>query len=535
MKTGRNVFLTGAAGSGKTYVLRQYIDYLKGLDAAVGITASTGIAATHMGGVTIHSWSGLGIRESLDKGELAAMAEKRELRNKIKNASVLIVDEISMLHHYRLDMVDLLLREVRGAAEPFGGLQAVFCGDFFQLPPVKRAGEPETLFAYHAKSWQNSNLKVCYLSEQHRQSDDDFLEVLNAVRENRVSGRILEILNSRFGHKCDSEPTKLYSHNKNVNLENEAELKKISGKTFEYEMSSRGRKNLVEALKKSCLAPEILRLKVGAKVMFVKNNFNAGYVNGTLGEVVACSPEKIGVMTVSGELIEAERETWVIEEDGKIKAEISQYPLRLAWAITVHKSQGLSLDAASIDLSRSFERGMGYVALSRVRTLGGLFLQGLNPMALKVNEEVLEMDKKFRQLSGTNSFHITTMGNKKVSQMHKEFAEKIGNKKPKEKKLNTVEETRKLLDGGKNLKEIAKIRNLKVGTILDHLEEIKAEDPGYNIYNLRSTVPQNKFRQIYGAFRKVGMSEGQWRLAPVKETLGPKYSYDDLRLVRLFL
>lgn len=538
LKTGRNVFLTGAAGSGKTHVLREYIAYLKSLDANVGITAATGIAATHMGGTTIHSWSGLGIRDSLSKSELEEIAEKSRVKKIVGRASVLIIDEISMLHDFRLDLIDRILKKVKNSDLPFGGTQAVFCGDFFQLPPVRAGGGGEAAFAFHSRVWKELNLKVCYLEEQHRQSDSKYLEVLNSVRDAVISEEIVEILQTRFKaiESIHLEATKLYTHNKNVDDENEAELLKLSGRFCEYEMRSKGRRNLVEALKKSCLAPEFLRLKPGAKVMFVRNNFEQGYANGTLGTVVKCNYGEVVVKTLSGRIIEVERETWVIEEEGRIKAEIEQYPLRLAWAITVHKSQGMSLDAAVVDLSASFERGMGYVALSRVRTLSGLILKGLNQMALKVNEEVLEKDKEFRKLSKTNSFHIRTMGPEKLKKMHEEFAEKIRGEKPKEKKLSTVEETKLLLDEGKSLKEISAARGLKVGTILDHIEQIKTEDPNYNIYHLRSAIPATRFRTIYAAFRKIGVSEGGlYKLGPAKELLGPKFSYDDIRLVRLFL
>jgi ATP-dependent exoDNAse (exonuclease V) alpha subunit len=270
--------------------------------------------------------------------------------------------------------------------------------------------------------------------------------------------------------------------------------------------------------------------------MFVKNNFEEGFVNGTLATVVKCGFEQIRVRTVAGAIIDVERESWRIEEDGKNKAELIQYPLRLAWAITVHKSQGMSLDSAEIDLSASFEKGMGYVALSRVRSLSGLFLKGLNDMALRVNEEVLEFDKKFREISKTNAFHIKTMGEAKLSQMQADFANRIRGEKIKDKKLDTVEETKKMLDNGKTLKDIAKERGLKLGTILDHIEKMKEADPNYNIYNLRDSLSKTKFREIYSAFKKLGLSEeGFYKMAPVKELLGPKFSYEDLRLVRLFL
>lgn len=536
LKTGRSVFLTGAAGSGKTYVLREYINYLRELNSDIGITASTGIAATVMGGTTIHSWSGIGIKDSLSKSDVQEIAEKKHIKSKVKKASVLIIDEISMLHHFRLDLVDRVIKEIKNSTEPFGGMQVVFCGDFFQLPPVRRSFEPEVFFAYHSEIWKNLNLKVCYLSEQHRQNDLEYLKVLNAVRDAEVSDEILEILKTRFNKIAGFEPTKLYSHNRDVNNENETELSKIPGQIFEYEMQDRGRANLVEMLKKSCLAPQTLRLKIGAKVMFVKNNFEEGFVNGTLGIIVKCGFNEVEVKTLSGQVIEVERENWHIEEDGKIKAEINQYPLRLAWAITVHKSQGMSLDSAEVDLSASFEKGMGYVALSRVRSLSGLFLKGLNDMALKVNEEVLEFDKKFRKLSETSAFHIQTMGEEKLSKMHQDFADKVRGEKVKEKKLDTVSETRKMLDDGKSVKDIAKARALKLGTILDHVEQIKEKDPTYNIYNLRDSISKTKFKEIYSAFKKVGVSEeGGYKLAPVKELLGPKFSYEDLRLVRLFL
>src|SRR3989344_5096331 len=501
LKTGRNVFLTGAAGSGKTYVLREYIEYLKGLDANIGITASTGIAATHMGGITIHSWSGIGIKDHLSKSEIQEIAEKKHVVKKIAKTSVLIIDEISMLHHFRLDFIDKIIRTIKNSTEPFGGMQVIFCGDFFQLPPVSKVGDPEAYFVYHSDTWKNLNLKVCYLSEQHRQNDLVYLKILNAIRDSSVSEDIIKILKTRFNKKPIVEPTKLYSHNRNVNAENESELAKISGRTFEYEMQTRGNHNLVETLKKSCLAPETLELKEGAKVMFIKNNFEEGYVNGTLGVVIKCGFEQIQVKTLVGKIIDVARESWRIEEDGKIKAEIIQYPLRLAWAITVHKSQGMSLDTAEIDLSKSFERGMGYVDLSK-----------------------------------TNSFHIKTMGETKLNKMHQDFADKIKGEKPKEKKLDTVSETKKMLDEGISTKDIAKERGLKLGTILDHIEKIKEADPKYNIYNLQNSISKTKFKEIYNAFHKIGVSEGEkYKLAPVKELLGPKYSYDDLRLVRLFL
>ncbi len=545
LKTGRNVFLTGAAGSGKTHTLREYIAYLRGLNTDVAVTASTGIAATHMGGMTIHSWSGLGIKNFLTESDLDDIAERPYLRNRMKNTSVLIIDEISMLHHFRLDLIDAILRRIKGSWEPFGGIQVVLCGDFFQLPPVTRIDEPEARFAYHSPAWQSLGLKICYLTEQHRQNDLEYLGVLNSIRDNEVSESIFETLNTRFiTNLGKADTTKLYSHNVNVDSENERELEKLSPKVFEYHMESRGAKKLVENLMKSCLAPETLRLKEGARVMFVKNNFEKGYVNGTTGVVTNLGYDFIRVRTLAGQNIDVEPESWRIEEDGVSRAEISQFPLRLAWAITVHKSQGMSLDAAEIDLSDCFVPGMGYVALSRVRSLSGLYLKGLNQMALQVNEEVLKFDNTLRRESKGNRVKISKLGEEKIFKMQDEFREKVkipdsakaSSRRGKKVKGESLEETKKLFAGGLNMKEIAQERNLAESTIFSHLEKIKKYDPSFNLYSLRDSMPKSKFQKIYQAFQKIGLNEeGHRPLTPVFESLGGKYSYEDLRLVRLFL
>ncbi len=402
LKLGYNVFLTGPAGSGKTYVLNQYIKYLKEKEIQVGVTASTGIAATHLNGMTIHSWSGIGIKDHLSEKDIALLLKRVPLRLRFLDVKVLIIDEISMLHGYRLDMVDYICRLFKQNSEPFGGLQVVMCGDFFQLPPVTR-GEEDGGFAYTSNVWQEMDLKVCYLEEQFRQSDDTFLKVLNDIRNNNVSEDTLNYLMGRYNQEVEGfvNPTKLYTHNLDVDTINSSELSKISGTEHLYKMSGTGKKELVELLAKSCLAPEKLILKKGALVMFVKNGFDKGYVNGTLGEIVGYEDdtEYPIVKVKNGREIVARPEDWIIDDEGVVKAQVSQIPLRLAWAITVHKSQGMSLDAAVIDLSKSFVPGMGYVALSRVRTLKGMKLVGFNNMALRVNMEVLQMDERMRENS----------------------------------------------------------------------------------------------------------------------------------------
>jgi hypothetical protein len=535
LKLGNNAFITGMAGSGKTHLLNQYIDYLQQHKVGVAITASTGIAATHLGGQTIHSWSGLGIKDSLNKHDIEVLSEKSYLRKRYANTDVLIIDEISMLHHFRLDLVDKIAREMKGVDMPFGGMQVILCGDFFQLPPVSRGEEPESRFAYDSLVWEDLNLKVCYLEEQYRQDDQNYLSILNSIRDNAVTDEIFATLQSKISTIINDENggTKLYTHNINVDAENERELGKLSGDTIEYQMEWRGKDNLVTALVKGCLAPEKLRLKPNAKVMFVKNNFDEHYANGTIATVVQCDEDTIVVKDKNGRIINVNPASWEISENGKVLSEITQYPLRLAWAITVHKSQGMSLERAEIDLSKSFEKGMGYVALSRLKSLEGLTLRGINQMAMMVNELVLEKDEEFRNQSFLSVQNMKRLSEKDMRGMQQQFIKSISGQNSTSKKPDTFAETKRLLDENKSLKEIASERNLKVGTIIEHLEKLKENNPKLNLINIAKEIEPNRLAKIASALQKSDKGKGEFHLAPAKAILGNSYSYDEIRLVRL--
>ncbi len=538
LKMGHNAFITGAAGSGKTHLLNEYIRHLREHGVSVGITASTGIAATHMGGITIHAWSGLGIRDTLTEYDLETMEEKKYLWKRFQDVQVLIIDEISMLHHFRLDLVDRIARFLKRNNKPFGGIQVILCGDFFQLPPVSRLGEPPSRFAYHADAWKNLNLKICYLEEQHRQNDNEYLEILNAIRSDSVGTPILERLKGRYQAPLAEgiEATRLHTHNRDVDAENTRELEKLEGETFEYTMGSRGKENLAEILKKGCLAPETLRIKQGARVMLVKNNHEERYANGMLGTVASCDDFGMQIALYDGRIIDLKPTSWKIEEDGKVKAEIVQYPIRLAWAITVHKSQGMSLDCAEIDLSQSFEAGMGYVALSRVRSLKGLCLKGLNDKALSVSEEVFDMDRAFREQSAHDTSELKNLSPQEITEAQDAFIAEVGGTVSKKtKKGDSLEETRKLFLEGKSVSEIAEARGLKEGTIIDHLEKLKQEDPDTDFSSLEQSFSKTRLKAITSALKEGGMEGGVYRLTPAKIILGGGYSFEEIRLARLLL
>jgi len=482
LKTGVNVFLTGEPGSGKTHTVNTYVAYLREHGIEASITASTGIAATHVGGMTIHSWSGIGIKKHLTNYDLEVMGEKESLLKRVRSAKVLIIDEISMLDANVFSMVDTVCRALRQKDDPFGGLQVVVVGDFFQLPPVTKFGEEPVRFAFDAEAWKRANFVVCYLSEQHRQEDELYLQTLSSIRKGDIGDHIYEHLETRRTGKTHEmrSITRLYTHNADVDAMNTKELAAIKGNEHVFAMTASGNKNLIEAIKKNCLSPERLVLKEGATVMFTKNNFEGGFVNGTLGVVSSFDVSgRPVVKTTRGKLITVTPMEWAIEDGKKILAKISQLPLRLAWAITVHKSQGMSMDAAVMDLGKAFEYGQGYVALSRVRTLDGLHLEGLNARALEVHPQVLEVDGVFRAISAEAEESFRSILPETEKKMNDDFIRAMGGvvKRSKKEKEEDAED-------GEN------------AVVLSSIERIRAKHP--NAYKSWTKDDDANLTKFYG-------------------------------------
>ena len=445
LKTGASVFLTGEPGSGKSYTIKSYIDYLIQKNVSPSVTASTGIASTHIGGMTIHSWSGLGIKSDLSVYDLEAMLEKEYVVKRISKAKVLIIDEISMLSANTLDMLERVCSYIRhNESKPFGGLQVIFVGDFFQLPPIVKTSDrlsslemfENSPLAFNSPAWNKTSPVVCYLTEQHRQSDLEFVSVLKNIREDKVDTKVHDILQKRILKNKDmsggvQKVTKLYSHNIHVDKVNNLELGLISDKIKIFEMTKTGRDFIVDNLVKNCLSPYKLELKKGAKVMCTKNNPEKGFVNGSVGEVVKfSSTTTFPIVRFTSEKgyvreIEIEPMEWSVDDGGKKVATIKQIPLRLAWAMTIHKSQGMSLDEAMMDISNVFEYGQGYVALSRVRTLAGLHLIGYNDMALKVHPEVLGKDIEFKQNSIDAEYEFNKITPTEMYKIHENYINSV--------------------------------------------------------------------------------------------------------------
>lgn len=393
------MLLTGPAGAGKTYVLNQFIKFAKHEGKQISVTATTGLAATHLGGTTIHSWSGIGVNDVLYPNMADNLAKGR--KEIIQKTDVLIIDEISMLHDFRLDMVDQICRAVRNKPDlPFGGIQLIMSGDFFQLPPINRGDSRAGGFVVNADVWQELDPVICYLSEQHRQDDETLIAILNAIRDGDLRQHHAQALLARTEVYPDDleQITELHTVNVDVDRINDQKLKLIDSDEVAYEQSSTGSESYVDNLQRSVLAPKTLRLKLGALVMAVKNSADRKYVNGSVGTIIDFEPgtDYPVVQFLNGKEVTVGPDTWELRDGDKKRASITQIPLRLAWAITVHKSQGMTLDATRIDLRKAFVEGMGYVALSRVKNLNNLYLSGINQMALRVSDDARQIDGRLR-------------------------------------------------------------------------------------------------------------------------------------------
>ncbi len=551
LKTGRNVFLTGSAGTGKTYLLNQYIKYLKEHSITPAIVAPTGIAASHIGGMTIHSFFGIGIQDKIGQYMIDSLMQKKHIYKRLEELKVLIIDEISMVSPELFTSLDRILKTFKFSEKPFGGVQLILSGDFFQLPPISK-GKKDFKFAWQITSWDEADLKICYLREKFRHSSGVLIDILDEIRSNSVSENSMKIFRSCYKKEISNnfKATKLYTHNIDVDRINNENLNELSGELRVYEAKDRGSKKNIERIFRGSLVKDELRLKKDAVVIFIKNNYEQGYINGTLGKVIGFS-KMTGTPIVeifSGRKIITEYEDWNLEDNkGDIVATVKQIPLRLAWALTVHKSQGMTLDAAEIDLSKTFEVGQGYVALSRIKSIEGLRLMGLNDIALQVDKQVLDVDKEMMKLSKLNILKFKSFSKKEKEEMYINSIMQHGGcietkkiEKPK-KKEKTLEVTKQLLIKKETISKMVKKRMLSKNTIISHILKISKLYPELDLTYLMPS--EKKIKQISKSIDKIKIKndpddfseDGEIRLKPIYQCLKKKIGYDDIRLAFIFL
>jgi len=558
LKTGNNVFITGSAGTGKTYLLNKFTFYLKSRKIVPTIVAPTGIAASHLRGQTIHSYFSLGIRSEVDDYYIESLLEKKYLQTRFSHLKVLIIDEISMVSPEIFSSIDKILQAFKKNTLPFGGVQTILSGDFFQLPPISRTPSDKR-FAWQSPSWKELGLKTCYLQEKFRQDDNVLISILDEIRSGSVSSNSYDVLNARF-HKdldIDFTPTKLYTHNMDVDRINIQELHKINNPAFAFKYKSEGTAKNIEKIFKSSLVLEEISLKKDAVVMFIKNNPDLGYVNGTTGTIVDFDQEtKLPIVKTSdGSLIKVILEEWTMEnESANVVAKVLQVPLKLAWAITIHKSQGMTLDSAEIDLSKTFEVGQGYVALSRIKNINGLRLMGLNDKALLVDPLILHIDDRIKAASKKASDEISAISEEKLQEIFEAYVLSIDGlidtdeiQKQEiilksEKKLvkrnasPTHIQTKELIESSASVEELAKSRGMSKSTIINHLRILKEEDSELNLEKflpdastlsrIQEALVKIKERNITDDFSE----DGKTRLKPIFELLDGKVPYDDIRI-----
>ncbi|XP_005211755.2 ATP-dependent DNA helicase PIF1 isoform X1 [Bos indicus] len=388
---GQSIFFTGSAGTGKSYLLKRILGSLPPTGTVA--TASTGVAACHIGGTTLHAFAGIGSGQA-PLAQCVALAQRPGVRQGWLNCQRLVIDEISMVEADLFDKLEAVARAVRQQNKPFGGIQLIICGDFLQLPPVTK-GSQLPQFCFQAKSWRRCVPVTLELTEVWRQTDKTFISLLQAVRLGRCSDEVTRQLRATAAHKVGRDgivATRLCTHQDDVALTNERQLQELPGEVHSFEAMDSDPEQ-ARTLDAQCPVSQLLQLKLGAQVMLVKNlAVSRGLVNGARGVVVGFEAEGRGLPQVRflcgvTEVIRADR--WTVQTTGGQLLSRQQLPLQLAWAISIHKSQGMSLDCVEMSLGRVFASGQAYVALSRARSLQGLRVLDFDPMVVRCDPRVL--------------------------------------------------------------------------------------------------------------------------------------------------
>ncbi|WP_413289818.1 DEAD/DEAH box helicase [Bdellovibrio sp. HCB337] len=388
LRSGENVFLTGGAGSGKSYLIRHFMEELD--PKQTPILASTGAAAVLLGGRTFHSFFGLGIMEGGVDATYERGAKDHRLLNRLKKVEGVIIDEISMIPGAALMVAEALAQKARDSKLPWGGMRVISVGDFAQLPPVTRTGDRD--WAFLNEVWARSGFQLCQLSHNQRVQDNEFLDVLADVRYGKVTQRVFDFLSDKVRpHDEEASGTRLFGRRDMSENFNQKKLSEINEVEVTIDAIYIGSEKHVETLMKVAPVPQKLTLKIGCKVIFLQNDPQKRWINGTRGTVTKIEVDKITVKKEHGREVNVDKSSFSMQDaEGNVTATAIQFPLSLAYATTIHKSQGSTLDELWCDLRSLWEPGQAYVALSRLRSAEGLKLVGWNPRSIIVDPKVLE-------------------------------------------------------------------------------------------------------------------------------------------------
>jgi ATP-dependent DNA helicase PIF1 len=398
MIKGKNVFLTGSAGSGKTYLIKLFVQNFKNY-IKIGVTSTTGTSALLINGTTLHSYLGIGFGDAEIEILYKKIIKFGWLVKRWKELYCLIIDEISMLKPELFDKLEELARIIRGNDKYFGGIQLIVSGDFCQLPPIGTS-----YFCFEAESWKNCITNTIYLNKIFRQCDDKFQNILTKLRLGIVDKEVKDTLNGCINKKLENDfgikPTMLFSLNKQVNELNEKELDLLSASDcdfYEYTMElvvikvTDSPSAIKQKFLKNTIFNEEIQLCVGAQVMLLINlDLGSGLANGSRGVIIDFIDYFPVVKFLNGQQRIIDYHIWEIEENGKPILRIKQIPLKIAFAVSIHKVQGSTLEYVEIDLSNIFEFGQAYVALSRVKSLDGLSIIGIDYNLIKAHPKAIE-------------------------------------------------------------------------------------------------------------------------------------------------
>lgn len=519
-----NIFLTGAAGTGKSYLLDQYLQR-KPTDE-FPIVASTGAAAVIVGGRTFHSFFGLGILE----GGIAATVDRalrsRRLVLRLQRACCVIIDEISMLSGTTLLAADRVARRARHCDKPWGGLRIIAVGDFAQLPPVTPGNEQKD-WAFLHSVWQESAFQPALLSTVMRTQDTEFLDVLNFIRGGIVNDHVRAFLEDHTGGITEeTDAPRLYPHRAKADAFNDRRLAALPEREHAFITKYEGSDRAIEALPKSLPIPGVLRIKVGALVMLRKNDmsFERRYVNGSLGHVRAITEGSLHIGLISGDSIEVGIEKFsCLDGDGNEVLGAWNFPVTLAWATTIHKAQGATMDRMIVDLAALWEPGQAYVALSRVRSGAGVFVERWSPSSIRAEPLVTQL---YDGLAEEMKTYVPRP-------LYEPVSLAPARKEDREKKTGTKvtramrsEQVRLLLERQASFDTIVAACGVKPERVVHYLESLLAEGLAPSLGYLIAEHPEAPI--IRSAFEEHGTE----LLRPVFDALEEKIPYPTLRLVR---